>query len=90
MGSQPYEAPASPDLPRVSPVPGVDDLSPLPVVLVIVQDDVAVPAVELPVRGGVHRHLLRAFYSPDLAEEEQRRCRASPSSAQIIPELSPN
>lgn len=70
-----------------SPVPGVNDLSPLPIVLVIVQDDVAVPAVELPVRGGVHRHLLGAFYPPDLAGEEQRRCRTSPFPARVIPKL---
>lgn len=33
---------------------------------VVVQNDVAVPAVELPVCGGVHRHFVGAFNSPDL------------------------
>lgn len=44
--------------------------------LVIVQDDVAVPAIELPVRGGIHRHLLGAFNSPDLGERSRAAARA--------------
>lgn len=33
---------------------------------VVVENDVAVAAVELPVRGWVHGHLVGAFNSPDL------------------------
>lgn len=86
-------APAFPECPRVSPVPGVNDLSPLPAVLVIVQDDVAVPAIELPVRGGVHRHLLGAFDSPDLGERSRaaglQGCSTSASPAALSPNPSP-
>ena len=51
------------------PSPGVDDLSLAAAVAVVVQNDVAVAAVELSVRGGVHRHFAGTFNSPDLPEQ---------------------
>lgn len=36
---------------------------------VVVQDDVAVPTVELPIRSGVHGHFVGALNSPDLPEQ---------------------
>lgn len=55
--------------PRPSPV--VDDLPLTAAVAVVVQDDVAVTTVELPVCGGVHRHFGGAFDSPDLREQSR-------------------
>lgn len=46
--------------------PVVDDLSLTAAMTVVVQNDVAVPTVELAVRGGVHGHFVGAFDSPDL------------------------
>ena len=59
--------------PPASPV--VDDLSLTAAVTVVVQNDVTVPAVELPVRRGVHGHFVGAFDSPDLPGQGQVQTR---------------
>lgn len=38
---------------------------------VVVQNDVAVATVELPICGGVHGHFIGAFDSPDLLEKSR-------------------
>lgn len=52
-----------------SPSPVIDDLSLTAAMTVVVQDDVAVTTVELPIRGGIHWHFVGAFNSPDLPEQ---------------------
>ena len=52
-----------------TPSPVIDDLSLTAAMVVVVQDDVAVTTVELPIRGGIHRHFVGAFDSPDLPEQ---------------------
>lgn len=51
------------------PSPVVDDLSLAAAMAIVVQNDVAVAPVELPIRGRVHGHLVGAFNSPDLPEQ---------------------
>ena len=51
------------------PSPVVDDLPLTAAVAVVVQNDVAITAVELSVRGGVHGHFVGTFNSPDLPEQ---------------------
>lgn len=62
-----WSPPPPPHDPTASPV--VDDLSLTVAVTVVVQNDVTVPAIELPIRGGVHGHFVGAFDSPDLPRQ---------------------
>lgn len=68
--------------PSTSPV--IDDLALAATVAVVVQDDVAVPAIELPIRSGVHGHFVGAFNSPDLAEQSWTQHGVHP-----LPQFSP-
>ena len=68
-GHAPSVCPRLPQAQDPRPSPGVDDLSLAAAVAVVVQNDVAVTAVELSVRGGVHRHFAGTFNSPDLPEQ---------------------
>jgi len=73
--------------PRPSPV--VDDLSLTAAVAVVVQNDVAVTTVELSVRGGVHRHFVGTFNSPDLPEQSWAQTSGGIPGPQLRPAEKP-